>query len=81
MKRRMLLRFISILMFVAAVVFVIIAVSCPTLGRVFYIGSFRVDGDVLHIFYNIYLVIMVLLFLLSFIGKKERFRGDKICKP
>ena len=81
MNRRMLLRFISILMFVAAVVFVIIAVSCPTLGRVFYIGSFRVDGDVLHIVYNIYLVIMVLLFLLSFIGKREKFRGDKICRP
>lgn len=81
MNRRILLRLISILMFVAAVVFVIIAVSCPTLGHVFYIGSFRVDGDVLHIFYNIYLGIMVLLFLLSFVGKKENFRGEKICKP
>ena len=81
MNRKVVLRLISLLMFVAAVVFVIIAVSCPTLGHVFYIGSFRVDGDVLHIVYNIYLIIMVLLFLLSFIGKKEKFRGDKICKP
>lgn len=71
MNRKVVLRLISLLMFVAAVVFVIIAVSCPTLGRVFYIGSFRVDGDVLHIVYNIYLIIMVLLFLLSFIGKKK----------
>lgn len=81
MNKRIVLRFISLLMFIAAIVFVFIAVSCPTLGHVFYIGSFRVDGDVLHIFYNIYLVIMVLLFLLSFIEKKEKFRGDKICKP
>lgn len=81
MNRKTVLRLISILMFVAAVIFVLIAVSCPTLGRVFYIGSFRVDGDVLHMFYNIYLVIMVLLFLLSFVGRKEKFRGDKICRP
>lgn len=81
MSRKTVLRIVSLLMLVAAVIFVLIAVSCPTLGRVFYIGSFRVDGDVLLIFYNIYLVIMILVFLLSFIGKKERFRGDKICKP
>ena len=81
MSRKAVLRLISLVMFVVAVIFVIIAMSNPTLGHVFYIGSFRVDGDVLHIFYNIYLVIMILVFLLSFIGKKERFRGDKICKP
>ena len=81
MNRKVVLRLISLVMFVIAVIFVLIAVSCPTLGRVFHIGSFRVDGDVLHIVYNIYLVIMVLLFLLSFIGKREKFRGDKICRP
>lgn len=81
MNKKVVLRLISLVMFVVAVIFVLIAVSCPTLGRVFYIGSFRVDGDVLEIFYIVYLVIMVLLFLLSFIGKKEKFRGDKICRP
>ncbi len=81
MSKKVLLRLISLVMFIAAVVFVIIAVSCPTLGRVFYIGSFRVDGEVLEVFYICYLVVMVLLFLLSFIGKKDKFRGDKICRP
>lgn len=81
MNRKVVLRLISLVMFVVAVVFVLIAMSNPTLGHVFYIGSFRVDGDVLDIFYMVYLVIMVLLFLASFIGKREKFRGDKICRP
>lgn len=81
MNRKVVLRLISFMMFVAAVVFVLIAVSCPTLGRVFYIGSFRVDGDVLEVFYICYLVVMIVLFIVSFIGKKEKFRGDKICRP
>lgn len=81
MSRKVVLRLISLAMFVIAVIFVIIAMSNPTLGRVFYIGFLRVDGDVLKVFYMVYLVIMILLLLLSFIGKKEKFRGDKICKP
>lgn len=81
MNRKVVLRLISFMMFVAAVIFVIIAVSCPTLGRVFYIGSFRVNGEVLEVFYLCYLVVMVVLFVASFFGKKKKIRGDKICRP
>ena len=71
MKAKTVLRIISLLMFIVAVVFVFIAVSCPTCGRVFYIGSFRVGVEEMHAFYNGYVIVMILLFLLSFFVKKK----------
>ena len=44
MAIKKLLRLISIVMLIVAVVFVYCAVSCPTLGSVFYIGSVRIDA-------------------------------------
>ena len=71
MKARTKLRLVSLVMFVAAVVFVICAMSCPTCGSVFYIGSFRVDGEVLRVFYKGYAIVTVLLFALSFLVPKN----------
>ena len=50
---KIVLRTISIIMFLVAVVFIAVALSNPTLGSVFYIGNIRIDVDVMHAFYNI----------------------------
>ena len=72
MKARWTLRIISLVMFVVAVVFVFIALSCPTCGSVFYIGSIRIGADIWRAFYKFYAVVMVLLFVLSFIIPKKK---------
>ena len=72
MQPKTVLRLISLVMFLIAVVFVFIALSCPTCGSVFYIGSFRVGSDVWRVFYAIYAIVMVLLFIASFFVPKRR---------
>ena len=72
MKARWTLRIISLVMFVVAVIFVFIALSCPTCGSVFYIGNFRVGADIWRTFYKFYAIVMVLLFVLSFIIPKKK---------
>lgn len=72
MKAKTILRIISLLMFIVAVVFVFIAISCPTCGSVFYIGSIRIGADVWRVFYAIYAIVMVLLFLASFFVRKKK---------
>ena len=68
---KIVLRTISIIMFIVAVVFIAVALSNPALGGVFYIGDFRVDADVLHTFYNTYAIVMISLFIISFFVKKK----------
>ena len=75
MRARLILRVISLIMFVIAVVFVGIALSCPTCGSVFYIGSFRVGADVWRAFYKFYAIVMAALFVLSFILPKKKRAG------
>lgn len=72
MKARRTLRIISLIMFVVAVVFVFIALSCPTCGSVFYIGSIRIGSEVWRAFYKFYAVVMVLLFVISFLIPKTK---------
>lgn len=72
MKPKWVLRIISLIMFMAAVIFVAIALSCPTCGSVFYIGNWRVGVEVWHVFYVCYAAIMVLLFIISFFIKNKR---------
>lgn len=71
MDREKLLRFISAVMLVVAAVFVYCAVSCPTLGRVFYIGSMRIDSEIKRVFYACYAIVMVLLFIVSFFVERK----------
>lgn len=71
MSNRAKLRLVSLVMLVIAVVFVICAISCPTLGRVFYIGSFQVTAQVCRTFYKVYAAVMGLVFLASFLVKKR----------
>ena len=72
MKTKTVLRLISLLMLIIAVIFLAIAFSCPTCGKVFYIGPFRIDAGVLRIFYGIYAVTMVSLFVISIFIKKKK---------
>ena len=60
-----LLRIISILMFLVAVVFLGIALTHPELGTVFYIGNWRIGVEIWQTFYVIYVIVMLVLFLIS----------------
>ena len=72
MDTKKLLRLISVVMLIAAVIFVYCAVSCPTLGNVFYIGSVRIDAEIKRVFYGCYVILMALLFISSFFIKKKK---------
>ena len=72
MQTKTILRLISLVMFVVAVIFVVCALSCPTCGSVFYIGPLRIGADVWRAFYAVYAIVMVLLFVLSFFVRKKK---------
>ena len=71
MKKRTVLRLISLGMFVIAVIFVVCALSAPTLGRTFYIGSIAIGAEVWRVFYGVYAIAMVGLFVGSFFVREE----------
>lgn len=71
MTARKKLRLISLLMLIAAVIFVFCAISCPTLGRTIYIGSFAFGAEQWRVCYALYVLVMAGLFLSSFFVKKE----------
>lgn len=71
MQNRKVLRMICLIMLVIAIVFLICVFSNPGLGKVFYIGSLRIDAGIKRAFYAIYAIIMVGLFALSFFVKKR----------
>ena len=72
MDTKKLLRLISVVMLIAAVIFVYCAVSCPTLGSVFYIGSVRIDAEIKRAFYGCYVIVMALLLISSFFVKPKK---------
>ena len=72
MNKKSLLRIISMVMLLTAVVFVIIALGHPELGSVFYIGNIRIGAKECRMFYKAYLVIMVLIFAASFFIKNSK---------
>lgn len=76
MKRKTKLRLISLAMLVIAVVFLFCAVSCPTLGHVFYLGPFRIAAEQWRVFYKLYAAITVGLFLLSFLIRERKPEGS-----
>ena len=70
MKNGMVLRIISLVMFVVAIIFIVCALANPALGRTFYIGEIAIGAEVWRVFYAIYAIIMAILFVLSFfVGK------------
>ena len=71
MKARRKLRLISMTMFIIAVIFVFCAISCPTLGRTIYIGSFTFGAEQWRICYGIYAAAMAIIFIASFFVKDK----------
>ena len=70
MKKGMVLRIISLLMFVVAIIFIACALANPALGKTIYIGNIAIGAEVWRVFYAIYAIIMAILFILSFfVGK------------
>ena len=66
MAKRRILRRISLVMLVVAVIFVFCALSNPQLGHAIYIGNFRFGADEWRVCYAIYVVVMMGLFVASF---------------
>lgn len=71
MNTKKFLRVTGVLMLIIAVIFVIAALGAPQLGRVFYIGAFKVDANVKRIFYLLYLIVAVTLLMASFVMKDK----------
>ena len=71
MKTRKLLRRISLVMLIIAVIFVFCALSNPALGHTIYIGSFAFGAKQWRVCYAIYLLVMAGLFLASFFVKNQ----------
>ena len=70
MKKCIVLRIISLIMFIVAIIFVACALANPALGKTFYIGDLAIGAEVWRVFYAIYAITMALLFVLSFfVGK------------
>ena len=59
-------------MLIVAVIFVLCALSNPALGKVFYIGSIKINADVKRAFYAVYVIVMVSLFGISFFVKNKK---------
>ena len=71
MKVRRTLRLISLIMLIAAVVFIFCALSNPALGHVIYIGSFKFGSEQWRVYYAVYIIVMLALFIASFFMKKS----------
>lgn len=72
MHKKSVLRWISLIMLLAAIIFVICALSCPTLGKTIYIGNFQFGAEQWRICYLIYIIIMAALFVASFFVKSNK---------
>ena len=73
MGKSNLMRLISGIMFVVAVVFVFCALSNPALGSTIYIGEYAFGAEQWRMCYVIYVVMMITLFGASFfVGRKGK---------
>ena len=72
MKARRILRLISLVMLIVAVVFVFCALSAPTLGKTIYIGNFVFGAEQWRFCYKVYAIFMVALFGISFFVKDKK---------
>lgn len=72
MTKKKALRVVSLLMLLIAVAFVFIAINNPQLGRVIYIGPFRLGAAQWRVCYAAYVVVMIGLFIASLFVKERR---------
>lgn len=71
LKKRTILRIISLVMLVIAVIFVIVALSCPQCGSTVYIGNFRFGAEQWRVCYMLYVLVMATLFAGSFFVRER----------
>lgn len=71
MNMKTTLRIISLGMLAAAVIFVLCAVSNPTLGSTICIGNFKFGVEQWWVCYKLYALVMVCLFAASFFVKRK----------
>ena len=76
MSRKTKLRLAGLVLLLIALVFLFCAVSCPTLGRVFYLGPFRIAAEQRWVFYRLYAAATGGLFLLSFFDRERKTSKD-----
>lgn len=70
------LRIISGIMLIAAVVFLVFALTHPEAGSVFYIGNLAIGSEIWRVFYIVYALVMVVFFAASFfVGKTKAEEG------
>ena len=72
MNARVIMRVLSVVMLIIAAVFVIVAISVPTLGSVIYIGKFEFGVEQWRVCYVMYVVVMIALFVGSFSFKNHK---------
>ena len=66
MSSKKTLRLISLGMFIIAAIFVVVALTHPEMGGVFYIGKFQVNSSHWQVCYILYAMVMVAFFVMSF---------------
>lgn len=71
MKKKTVLRLVSLIMFFAAALFVLVALSAPNLGTTFKIGSFVFGREQWYLCYAVYAFIMVSLLVASFFCRER----------
>ncbi len=69
MGRKKRLRIAAICMFIAAVLFVVAALSNPGFGSSWFIGDVKITAHIMRILYGVYALVVICLFALSFIIK------------
>ena len=72
MNAKRMLRVISLVMLVIAIVFVFCDLSAPTLGKTIHIGSFVFGAEQWRFCYKVYAIVMIALFVASFFVKNKR---------
>ena len=72
MSRKSMLRLVSLIMLIGAVIFIFCALACPTLGQTIYLGDWKFGAEQWRICYLIYVIVMAALFVASFFVKSSK---------
>mgnify|MGYP001529152304 FL=1 len=71
MQKKHIMRIISLIMLVIAVVFFALALTHPEFGTTFYIGSLEIGSSIWREFYLLYVIVMIGLFIASCLVSKK----------
>ena len=65
MRLKSALRLISFVMLIVAIIFLVVALTHPELGTVFYIGNLKIGSEIWRACYAVYAIVMITLFGVS----------------